>query len=181
MKFRNIWSVGWCKLPYKLSVTMISIFPEKERNEFRTFYDLFLDLIRPLRSQYRPKTGTIKFPGRATRALDAWGKLSHVIPWRSASRYFWRSPELTHFLCFSLVLSRAPPRDARSRKDRGGVSTFVRRSRSADCKSAVASPKNRGHDNGKTPILRMQCRRSVDRQWIALIRLILIIESNSAK
>ena len=95
------------------------------------------------------------------RALDAWGKLSRVIPRRLASRYFWRSPELTHFLRFSLVLSRAPPRDAQSRKDRGGASTFVRRSRSVDCKSAVASPKNRGHDNGKTQFCECNVARRV--------------------
>lgn len=64
-----------------------------------------------------PKRTALNFsvPKRAARALDAWGKLSRVIPRRLASRYFWRLPELTHFLRFSLVLSRAPPREVRGR------------------------------------------------------------------
>lgn len=119
--------------------------------EFRNFVSILndpflgLDTFGPTfvtsRNNVAPKRAALNYSILA-RALDAWGKLSRVILRRSVSRYFWRSPELTHFLRFSLVLSQAPPRDARPRKDRGAA-TFVRRSRSADCKSAVASPKNR--------------------------------------
>lgn len=111
-------------------------------------------------------------PGRALKSprtgpyvpLTHGGKLSRVIPRPIIG--------VTLFLAFTRIdplsphfarpFSSASPSRLRDRRARigGEPPTFVRRSRPADCKSAVASPKSRaGMTMGETPILRMQCRR----------------------